>query len=72
MLRQLDYIVIRFKWRNVIKDTRPHSTLNSVGSDHQVVSIEGENEIEGSKSSLNILHDWRAFSVRRHDLEPEG
>ncbi|KAJ8335845.1 hypothetical protein SKAU_G00391870 [Synaphobranchus kaupii] len=39
MLRQLDYILVRCKWRNSILNAEPYSTFNSVGSDHRVVSM---------------------------------
>ena len=33
----LDYILVRSKWRNSIKDTRVTNSFNSVGSDHRAV-----------------------------------
>ncbi|XP_033968473.1 craniofacial development protein 2-like, partial [Pseudochaenichthys georgianus] len=39
MLRQLDYILVRQKWRNSILNAEPYSTFSSVGSDNSVVSM---------------------------------
>ncbi|XP_062905836.1 craniofacial development protein 2-like, partial [Mobula hypostoma] len=38
--KQLDYILIRTKWRNCVINTEPYSTFNSVSSDHRVVSMQ--------------------------------
>ncbi|XP_063597238.1 uncharacterized protein LOC134773922 [Penaeus indicus] len=35
---QLDFILVRKKWQNSIKDCRAYSSFSSVGSDHQIVS----------------------------------
>ncbi|KAJ3591155.1 hypothetical protein NHX12_009102 [Muraenolepis orangiensis] len=39
MLRQLDYILVRRKWRSSVLNAESYSTFDSVGSDHQVVSL---------------------------------
>ncbi|XP_059181661.1 craniofacial development protein 2-like [Centropristis striata] len=38
-VRQLDYILVRQKWRSSILNAEPYSTFSSVGSDHRVVSM---------------------------------
>ncbi|XP_062905778.1 craniofacial development protein 2-like, partial [Mobula hypostoma] len=38
--KQLDYILIRTKWRNCVINTEAYSTFNSVSSDHRVVSMQ--------------------------------
>ena len=35
---QLDFIMVRKKWQNSIKDCRAYSSFSSVGSDHRIVS----------------------------------
>ena len=34
---QIDYILIRKKWRNSLKNTEPYNFFSSIGSDHRVV-----------------------------------
>ncbi|XP_062905785.1 uncharacterized protein LOC134347320, partial [Mobula hypostoma] len=36
--KQLNYILVRTKWRNCVINTEAYSTFNSVSSDHRVVS----------------------------------
>ncbi|XP_062924611.1 craniofacial development protein 2-like, partial [Mobula hypostoma] len=38
--KQLDYILVRTKWRNCVINTEAYSTFNSVSSDHRVVSMQ--------------------------------
>ncbi|KAJ8403068.1 hypothetical protein AAFF_G00359840 [Aldrovandia affinis] len=38
MRRQLDYILVRKKWRKSILNAESYSTFDSVGSDHRVVA----------------------------------
>ena len=63
MKRQLDYILVRRKWRNSILNAEPYNTFNSVGSDHRVVSMRVRLSLRIPKPSPRIRHDWRAFSV---------
>lgn len=37
-LSQLDYILVRRKWQNSIKNCRAYTSFTSVGSDHKIVS----------------------------------
>ena len=34
---QIDYILIRRKWKNSLKNTEAYNTFQSLGSDHRVV-----------------------------------
>lgn len=61
MLRQLDYILVRQKWRNSILNAEPYSTFSSVGSDHRMVSMRVRLSLRVPKPSPKIRHDWKAF-----------
>ena len=37
---QLDYVLVRRKWINSIKECRPYSSFSSVRSDHRIVTAE--------------------------------
>ncbi|KAJ8373004.1 hypothetical protein AAFF_G00272410 [Aldrovandia affinis] len=63
MLRQLDYILVRQKWRNSILNAEPYSTFSSVGSDHRVVSMRVRLSLRVPKPSPRIRYDWKAFST---------
>ncbi|KAK1874662.1 Craniofacial development protein 2 [Dissostichus eleginoides] len=63
MLRQLDYILVRQKWRNSILNAEPYSTFSSVGSDHHVVSMRVRLSLRVPKPSPKIRHDWKAFTT---------
>ncbi|XP_029288535.1 craniofacial development protein 2-like [Cottoperca gobio] len=60
---QLDYILVRRRWRNSILNAEPYSTFNSVGSDHQVVSMRVRPSLRVPKPSLKTRYDWKAFSA---------
>ncbi|XP_056102439.1 craniofacial development protein 2-like [Rhinichthys klamathensis goyatoka] len=62
MLRQLDYILVRKKWRNSIMNAEPYSTFSSVGSDHRVVSMRVRLSLRAPKPSPKIRYNWKAFS----------
>ena len=61
--RQLDYILVRRKWRNSILNAEAYNTFNSVGSDHRVVSMRVRLSLRTPKPSSVVRHDWRAFSA---------
>ncbi|KAK1883300.1 Craniofacial development protein 2 [Dissostichus eleginoides] len=63
MLRQLDYILVRQKWRNSILNAELYSTFSSVGSDHRVVSVRVRLSLRVPKPSPKIRHDWKAFTT---------
>ena len=62
MLRQLDYILVRRKWRNSILNAEPYTTFSSVGSDHRVVSMKVRLSHRVPKPSPKILRDWKALA----------
>ncbi|KAJ8393714.1 hypothetical protein AAFF_G00057670 [Aldrovandia affinis] len=68
MTRQLDYILLRRKWRTSILNAESYSTFDSVGSDHRVVSTRVRLSLRVPKPSPRIHHDWEAFS-RSPDLQ---
>ncbi|XP_061774103.1 craniofacial development protein 2-like [Nerophis ophidion] len=61
-LRQLNYILVRKKWRNSILNAEPYSTCSSVGSDHRVVSMRVCLSLRVPKPSTKIQDSWKAFS----------
>ncbi|KAJ8417432.1 hypothetical protein AAFF_G00286590 [Aldrovandia affinis] len=63
MLRQLDYILVRQKWRNSILNAEPYSTFSPVGSDHRVVSMRVRLSLRVPKPSPRIRYDWKALST---------
>ena len=60
--RQLDYILVRRKWRNSILNAEPYSTFSSVGSDHRVVSMRVRLSLRVPKPSPRIRYDWKAIA----------
>ena len=63
MQRQLDYILVRQKWRNSILNAEPYSTFSSVGSDHRVVSMRVRLSLRVPKPSPRIRYDWKALTI---------
>lgn len=63
MLRQLDYILVRRKWKNSILNAEPYGTFNSVGSDHRVVSMKVRLSLRVPKPSPRKHHDWKVLST---------
>ena len=61
-LRQLDYILVREKWRNSVLNAEPYSTFSSVGSDHRVVSMRVRLSLRVPKPTPKIRFDWKALS----------
>ena len=47
---QIDYILIRKKWRNSLKNTEAYSSFNSLGSDHRVVICKLKLSLRKSKN----------------------
>ena len=60
---QLDYILVRQKWRNSILNAEPYSSFSSVGSDHRVVSMRVRLSLRVPKPSPKIRHDWKALTT---------
>ena len=48
---QLDYILVRMKWQNSVKDCRAYSSFSSVGSDHRIVSAKVKLNFRVSKKT---------------------
>ncbi|XP_029317080.1 craniofacial development protein 2-like [Cottoperca gobio] len=72
MQRQLDYILVRRRWRNSILNAEPYSTFNSVGSDHRVVSMRVRLSLRVPKPSLKTWYDWKARNgVSQRSRHPE-
>ena len=46
---QIDYILVRNKWKNSVRDAQAYSSFSSVGSDHRVVSIHTVLSLRSSK-----------------------
>ncbi|ELT96954.1 hypothetical protein CAPTEDRAFT_106046, partial [Capitella teleta] len=49
--RQLDYILVRRKWRNSVLNAEPYSSFCSVGSDHRVVSMKVRLSLRAPKTN---------------------
>ena len=48
---QLDYMLIRRKWQNSVKECRPYSSVTSVESDHRIVTADVKLSLRVSKKS---------------------
>ena len=48
---QVDYVLVRRKWINSIKECRPYSSFASVGSDHRIVTADVKLSFRVSKKS---------------------
>ena len=62
---QLDYLLVRKKWRNSIKDSRSYSTFSSVGSDHRVISARIKLSLRVAKRAVSSPMkkiDWKEVS----------
>ena len=62
MRRQLDYILVRRKWRKSILNAESYSTFDSVGSDHRVVATRLRLSLRVPKSAPRARPDWEAFA----------
>ena len=63
---QLDYLLVRKKWRNSVKDSRSYSSFSSVGSDHRVISARIKLSLRVSKRAVpNPMKriDWKEVST---------
>ena len=69
-LRQLDYVLVRKKWRNSILNAEAYNTFSSASSDHRVVSAKIRLSLRISKSPQRNHLDWIEFSQRR-DLQDQ-
>ncbi|ELT94673.1 hypothetical protein CAPTEDRAFT_208902, partial [Capitella teleta] len=61
--RQLDYILVRKKWRNSVLNAEPYHTFCTVGSDHRVVSMRVRLSLRVPKPIHKVRYDWKLFSA---------
>ena len=61
-LRQLDYILVRRKWRNSVHNAEAYSSFNTVGSDHRVVAAKLKLSLRAPRKEKRIRYDWKHFS----------
>lgn len=62
MQLQLDYILVRRKWRKSIVNAESYSTFNLVGSDHRVVATRLRLSLRVPKSAPRTRPDREAFA----------
>ena len=62
---QIDYIIIRKKWRNSLLNAEPYNSFSSIGSDHRIVSarIRLSLQANGKIPPKHEKLDWSAFST---------
>ena len=59
---QLDYVLVRKKWKNCVKNTEPYNFFSSLGSDHRVVVSDVKLSLRKSKRlPKRVVYDWDAF-----------
>ncbi|XP_072017053.1 uncharacterized protein [Amphiura filiformis] len=59
---QLDYVLIRKKWKNSLLNAEAYSTFSSVGSDHRIVSARIRLSLRKSKALSRKKHyDWKVL-----------
>ena len=63
---QLDYIIVRQKWRNSVHNSQAFNSFKSVGSDHRVVIAKIKLSLRTSKSKRSVKYDWDAFQADHH------
>ena len=57
--RQLDYILVRRKWRNCVLNAEPYNSFHTIGSDHRIVFMKIRLSL---RPSPRARYDWKAFS----------
>ena len=61
-LSQIDYILFRKRWRNSIHNCQAHSSSNSIGSDHRIVTATIQLSLRTRKKT-DIKHlNWHALT----------
>ena len=60
---QLDYILMRKKWRNSIINVEAYSTFSSIGSDHRIVSSKVILSLRANRKKLprKLRYNWPLF-----------
>ncbi|XP_062613175.1 craniofacial development protein 2-like [Saccostrea cucullata] len=61
-LRQLDYILVRQKWRNSVHNAEAYNSFSTVKSDHRIVSAKIKLSLRTSKTAQKVKYDWKQFS----------
>lgn len=61
--RQLDYILVRRKWRNSLLNAEAYNSFCSVGSDHRVVCAKLRLSLRTAKHARKVRYDWRRFAA---------
>ena len=62
-LSQIDYILVRKKWRNSVHNAEAYSSFSTVKSDHRVVSAKLWLSLRTSKHAQKTRYDWKRFSA---------
>ncbi|XP_071480868.1 craniofacial development protein 2-like [Diadema antillarum] len=59
---QIDFILVRKKWRNSVMNTEAYDFFNSLGSDHRLVMAEIRLSLRKVKAQpKRVEYDWEAF-----------
>ena len=61
--RQLDYILVRKKWRNSVQNAEAYNSFNTVKSDHRVVTVNICLSLRVPKAKVRVWYDWQHFST---------
>ncbi|XP_062577713.1 uncharacterized protein LOC134239565 [Saccostrea cucullata] len=61
-LKQLDYILVRQKWRNSVHNAEAYNSFSTVKSDHRIVSAKIKLSLRTSKTAQKVKYDWKQFS----------
>ena len=60
---QLDYILVRKKWKNSVTDSVAYNSFVSLGSDHRIVPAKVRLSLRANKTPLKkIKYDWSKLS----------
>ena len=63
--QQIDFILVRRKWRNSIMDTQAFNSFTSVGSDHRIVSTRVRLSLRASRPKVErkVKYIWKALET---------
>ena len=62
-VRQIDYILVRRKWRNSLKNAEAYNLFSSVGSDHRLVCAKVCLSLRTPKKIARPRYNWNQFSL---------
>ena len=62
-VRQLDYILVRRKWKNSVQNAEGYNTFSTVGSDHRVVCARIKLSLRTSKVAKKMKYNWQQFTT---------